>query len=301
MMGLPRKRNDELLKGILEDNFKDMLCFLYPSADTLFDFSRGFTFMDKELIPIFPERIAVSGSRIVDLLVKTYLNSGAEKWILVHVEIEGASKEAFLARLFTYHYRLLDRFHVPVETIVLYTTDKRQKVKREYHYQVIKTEIRFRFLGYHIFDHSKEALLSMDNIFALVVLACQQALNEGKLWEEELALHRLTIARSLLKNGKYGKDRILRFLYFLKNFIFIQNDNLNQVFDDYIGEVSGGTIKMGVIEVVKKHAREDGLAKGLENERKRIREIAKKLKGLGVSNALIAKATNLPIHEIDAL
>ena len=58
---------------------------------------------------------------------------------------------------------------------------------------------------------------------------------------------------------------------------------------------------MGVIEVVKKHAREDGLAKGLENERKRIREIAKKLKGLGVSNALIAKATNLPIHEIDAL
>ena len=62
---------------------------------------------------------------------------------------------------------------------------------------------------------------------------------------------------------------------------------------------------MGVIEVMKKHAREDGivvgLAKGLENERKRIREIAKKLKGLGVSNALIAKATNLPIHEIDAL
>ena len=40
---IPWKKNDELLKGIFEDNFPDFLRFIYPDADKIFDFDRGLT------------------------------------------------------------------------------------------------------------------------------------------------------------------------------------------------------------------------------------------------------------------
>ena len=70
---------------------------------------------------------------------------------------------------------------------------------------------------------------------------------------------------------------------------------------------------MGVIEVVKKHAWQDGFAygfaaglkEGLKESRKRerntIREIAMRLKNMGVDISLIAQVMKLPEHEVDAL
>ena len=43
------KRDDTLWKGILEDLFDDFLRFFYLNADDIFDMSRGFDFLDKEL------------------------------------------------------------------------------------------------------------------------------------------------------------------------------------------------------------------------------------------------------------
>ena len=59
-----RKQNDELLKGAFEEWFTEFLRFLYPQADDLFDFSRGLTFMDKELYAIIPERERTKGKRV---------------------------------------------------------------------------------------------------------------------------------------------------------------------------------------------------------------------------------------------
>ena len=58
---------------------------------------------------------------MADLLVKVFLRDGTEKWILVHTEIEGGNDIAFSHRIFQYHYRLLDRYRVPVETIAIFT------------------------------------------------------------------------------------------------------------------------------------------------------------------------------------
>ena len=66
---------------------------------------------------------------------------------------------------------------------------------------------------------------------------------------------------------------------------------------------------MGVIEVVKKHAWQDGFAAGLKEglkesrkrERNTIREIARRLKNMGVDISLIVQVMKLPEHEVDAL
>ncbi len=304
-----RKQNDELLKGAFEDWFVEFLRFLYPQADDLFDFARGLTFMDKELYAIIPERERRKGKRVADLLVKIYLKDGTEKWILLHTEIEGGSQHDFAFRIFQYHYRLLDRYHVPVETIAVFTGDRNQHRPSEYCYQVIDTSIRFCYRAYHIFDHGEAELLAMDNPFALVVLACQKSLLEGKVPDGELGEDRLTIAKALLQR-RYDHDRIISFLVFLKNFIYIDDQEINRIFDEQIEKLTGGIIGMGVIEVIKRQERHQGRLEGRqegqlkgrrEGKREKAMAIAREMRKDGISVEQIARLTKLSIKEIEKL
>ena len=103
----------------------------------------------------------------------------------------------------------------------------------------------------------------MDNIFALIVAACQKALLEGKVPEEELGEERTAIARALLLQKRYDKDRILSFLGFLKNIIYIRNLEINSKFDTLINQITGGIIDMGVIDIIKLQERREGRLEGL--------------------------------------
>ena len=230
----------------------------------MFDFGRGTETLDKELLAIIPDRERKKGKRVADLLIKVYLKDGTEKYILINLELEGDDDEALAERIYRYNIRIWDRYSVPVASIVLFTGGRRQPLPVAYRREVLDTAIDFRYRGIHIFDYTEEQLLGMDNICAFVVLACQKSLLEGKVPEEELGEDRSTIARALIETGRYGKDRIVSFLVFLKNFIFIDNEEINRKFDELIYEVSGGTIDMGVIEVLKKQERQQGLEQGLQ-------------------------------------
>ena len=244
--------------------------------------------MDKELLAIIPDRERKNGKRIADLLAKVFLRDGTEKWILVHTEIEASSQEDFAFRLFQYHYRLLDRYNAPVETIAVFTGDANQPRPSTYHHRVIDTQVNFQYRAYHIFDHSEKQLLAMDNAFALIVLACQKALQEGKVADTELGNDRLTIARALL-NHDYDHDRIISFLVFLKNFLYINDLEINRIFDEQIVQLSGGAINMGVIEIVKKQERQQGA------EQKSYEVVKNLILELGLSDERAARIAEVTI------
>lgn len=318
----PRKANDELLKGIFKENFTDFLHFLYPEAEEIFDLAKGIEFMDKELLAITPDRERTTGKRIADLLAKVYLRDGTEKWILVHTEIEGGSKKEFARRMFQYHYRLLDRYLVPVETIVVFTGDRNQARPSQYQYEVIDTLLKFKYRAYHIFDHNEFELLERDNIFALIVLACQKSLDEGRVSDSELGENRLLIARALLGH-EIDHDRIMGLLVFIKNFLFVDNEGINCKFDEEIAQLSENTIDMGVIDIVKKQEREQGrmeerakaeaekleLTRKAKTEKLEIArkakteklEMAREMKKEGLPMEQIAKFTKLSMAEIERL
>ncbi|MBD1433541.1 hypothetical protein H8B06_11935 [Sphingobacterium sp. DN00404] len=311
----PSKQNDELLKGAFEENFADFLRFLYPNADHIFDFSKSIQFMDKELLAIVPDRDRKKGKRVADLLAKVCLKDGTEKYILLNMEIEGGRDAEFAKRIYQYNYRIWDRYDISVATIAVYTGNRDQPKPCEYNLEVLDTSIRFQYRTYHIFDHSEEELLAMDNIFAFLVVACQKALLEGKIPDEELGEDRLTIAKTLLRHD-YDHDRIKNFLIFLKNFLYINDAEINRIFDEQIIELSGGTIDMGVIEVVKKQEREQGrleerakTAKLLREERAKAeaeklvekRESAIKMLQNGFDAKLISDILGLSIEEIEKL
>ena len=293
----PGKTNDELLKGAFEEYFVDFLRFLYPDADQVFDLSRAIQFMDKELLAIAPDRERREGRRIADLLAKVHLRDGGERWILLHTEIEGGSGDDFAYRMFQYHYRILDRYRVAVESIAVFTGGRGQPRPAVYHHQTLDTQIHFKYRVYHIYDHSEQELLSMNNIFALIVLACQKAQLEGKVAESELGHGRLTIAKALLSH-QIEHDRIIGFLVFLKNFIYVTDREINRIFEDHIIQLTGGNIDMGIIEIVKRQERELGLEKGLEKGR---REERAKAEAEKKAIALEMKKDGLSIDQIAKL
>ena len=81
------RKNDILLKSAFEEAFPDLLRFFFTDADSIFNLERGFEFMDKELLELFPELAKKGGSRVADMLVKTYLSSGKSELVLIHLEI----------------------------------------------------------------------------------------------------------------------------------------------------------------------------------------------------------------------
>ncbi|MBD1433533.1 hypothetical protein H8B06_11895 [Sphingobacterium sp. DN00404] len=300
----PPKQNDELLKGAFEENFADFLRFLYPSADDIFDFSKSIQFMDKELLAIVPDRERKKGKRVADLLAKVFVKDGTEKYILLNTEIEGGRDAEFAKRIYQYNYRIWDRYDISVATIAVYTGNRDQPKPCEYNLEVLDTSIRFQYRTYHIFDHSEEELLAMDNIFAFIVLACQKALLEGKVPDEELGEDRLSIAKTLIGHN-YDKDRITNFLIFLKNFLYINNPKINSKFDQEIIQLTGGTIDMGVIEIVKKQERQQGRQQGRLEERAKAEteklESALNFKKMGVPVEDIAKGMGLTVEQVEKL
>ena len=104
----------------------------------------------------------------------------------------------------------------------------------------------------------------MDNPFALILLAAQKAVLADRVPKEELANQRLMIAKALINSKRYDNEKIKRFLYFLKTFIHIDNEELNVNFDKQIATLTGNETAMGIIETIKMITLEEGIEKGIE-------------------------------------
>jgi len=261
---MPRKQSDGLLKEAFEEYFADFLRFIIPDADRKYDLSRGFEFLNTELRAIIPDRERHGGGRVADLLAKVYLKDGEEAYFLVNAEIEGGSDPGFAKRMLQYNYRIWDKHDAPVTSIAFYTGGFKQPKPSEYSREWEGTLHYFRFRAYHILDHSEEELLAMDNPFALVVLACQKGLLEGKVPDGELGRARLMIAKVLIRQG-YDRDRTISLLVFLKNFLHVRDPEINRIFDDEVSQFSGGKINMGIIEAVKAQERQMGWELGRQD------------------------------------
>ncbi|WP_316747381.1 hypothetical protein [Pedobacter gandavensis] len=254
------KKMDLLLKAAMEESFPHMLRFFYKDADLLFDMERGFEYMDKELLEIYPERLSRGGTRLADVLVKVFMKDGAFQWFLLHLEIQGKYSSGFPFRMFEYYYRLVDRFKVPVIAFAIFSGAENQQFSDTYHSSLLGTGLAYRYQGYQIFQHSAGELLAMDNPFALVVLAAQKAHLENKVSEAALGKERLMIFKAMLATGKYDAAQMLSFLGFLKQIIYIKDPEINHQFDLEIDNLKQGENNMGRLwDAVSEFMREEAL------------------------------------------
>ena len=99
---------DSPWKEAIEFYPEDFLQLLFPQVHAAVDWNRGYEYLDKELQQIV--RDSELGRRYVDKLVKVWLKDGEEKWILIHIEVQGDEEAEFSQRMFVYYIRLFDNY-----------------------------------------------------------------------------------------------------------------------------------------------------------------------------------------------
>jgi hypothetical protein len=262
------KRNDILWKSILEDIFDDFLKFFFPDAEILFDMERGFEYLDQELEQLFPPEGDIYAPKFVDKLVKVYCRSGEEAWLLVHIEVQGYRDEGFSDRMFTYYYRIWDKYRKPITAFAILTDDCKHYKPCQFEQVCLGTSVCFRFNSFKVLDQVEEELAINDNPFAQAVLATKIALIGERLSVDQLYLLKIDLARRLL-NRKIPKWKIGRLMNFLQFYVRLGSSELDREFDLEIDRAVGKneipmTFGETILMIVKEEGVEEGLERGLE-------------------------------------
>ena len=254
-----------LWKALLEDVFDYFLLFFFGDEAQKFDFKRGFEFLDKELDQLFPpENNETSRLRFVDKLVKVFTIDGEEKWILVHIEVQGYNDPEFPRRMFTYFYRILDKYNKPVTSVAIFTDSNPAYAPDTYYYNFMGVKNTFTYNTYKVIAQDAAELAKNNNPFALVVLTVLLALQKGKQVEEELIPLKINIARTLL--GKAVPAKIISTLMtFLRLHVHFEKPENNIKFEEEISLIANkNKTTMGLEEFVLERAKREGIEQGIE-------------------------------------
>jgi hypothetical protein len=162
---------DSPWKEALDNFFEAFLELFFPEAYADIDWSRPCESLDKELQQIAPE--AEIGRRYVDKLVKVWLKSGAERWVLVHVEVQMSDDGKFTWRMYVYNYRLFDKYNREVASFAVLGDDNARWRPQSFGYRRWGTEAGLRFPIVKLLDYAarRAELEGSSNPFAAVVLA----------------------------------------------------------------------------------------------------------------------------------
>lgn len=258
------KRDDSLWKAILEDIFDDFLRFFFENAEEIFDFSKGFVFMDKELEQLFPSKQDEFNPKYVDKLVKVFKKDGGEEWILIHIEVQGKPDKKFGQRMFTYYYRIFDKYQKPIVAFAILTDNNQQFQVNSFHQELFGTKLHYEFNKYKILDQSDEVLLKSNNPFAMVVLVAKLALQKKRVADEELLNLKIELAKRLFAK-QFSKDKIRALMSFLKLYVRFGKQELISKFDKELDIITNKPAEtMGIEEFVLKRERRLGERKGIE-------------------------------------
>jgi hypothetical protein len=191
---------DTLWKGIIEDLFEDFLHYFYPIwAKNEVDFSEKFEFLDKELDELYP---SIKGEkRYADKLVKVNLKNGQNQWVLIHIEVQGYIDVNFPARMFTYFYRIRDRWQKEVMALAILTDNKVDFHPTQYIYQYQNTYLEYHFDTFKLLEKPENELDKPQNPFSIVMLTAQKAIQKQNLSDVKMSEWKVGLVRKLHSEG----------------------------------------------------------------------------------------------------
>ena len=71
-----------------------------------------------------------SEKKQIDKLVQVYLKDGSEKWILIHIEVQGYNDLNFPERMFKYfYYRIYDKYGKKIVALAIFLEYERKLVE----------------------------------------------------------------------------------------------------------------------------------------------------------------------------
>jgi len=196
---------DSPWKEVIEEYFAECLLFFFPKVYADIDWSKGYTFLDKELQKVV--RRSIITERYVDKLVQVYRKSGESMWVLIHIDVQSQRETDFAKRMYVYHYRIFDRYDRDVATFVIYADESKKWQPKHYETELWETKVRFDYSTVKLLDYEIADLEASDNPFAVVVLAhLQTKATHNQIEARYETKFRMT--RMLYERG-YSKEKIM--------------------------------------------------------------------------------------------
>ena len=212
-------------------------------------------FLDTEFSQLFPEPYEKNEVRLVDKLVKVFKKDGTEEWLLIHIEVQGATKKGarinFPERMFKYFYRCVDKCRRPVTAIAIYCGSDQECMGNCYQYECLGTKLSYEFNCIKISDYSDEMLSNSNNPFAWALLAAKQALMSGKKFDEKLLEGKLFVFRKLIAFRKIDLVKLRAVLLFLNNYVLFRNTRTHDLFSQQIDKVTQKNNHMYIEDAIR--------------------------------------------------
>jgi hypothetical protein len=202
---------DQLWKDAVENLFLNFVKLIAPDFYPHVDWSKPIEFLDKELSQISLR--SEETKRFVDRLVKVWMLNGEERWMLIHVEVQGYRETEFSRRMFIYFYRIYDKFSRDILSIAVFSDPSEGFKPDRFNYEFFGCELTFRYRTYKILEQDDSELEASDNPFALVILAAKRNLQSREDEEKRFSFKR-ELVRLMMEKG-YSREEILHVFRFL--------------------------------------------------------------------------------------
>lgn len=213
---------DGAWKEGVEQYFEAFLAFFFPEIQAEIDWERGYEFLDQELQQLMRE--SEIGKQFVDKLIKVWLKDGKETWLLIHLEIQSQVDTNFTKRMFSYHYRIFDRYNQEVLSLAILGDNQANWRPQEYSYGRWGCRLSLQFPIVKLLDYESRwsELEQSDSPFAVLVMAHlrTQATTQdlaGRLqWK-------LSLIKRMYEVG-YSRDKILQIFRLLDRLMTLPPD-----------------------------------------------------------------------------
>lgn len=253
----PPEDHDSPWKEALEYFFQPFLRLLYPDIHDAIDWSQPLVFLDKELQKI--TRNSSTGRRHADKLVRVLFRDGQERWLLVHVEVQGRREADFPRRMFVYYYRILDHYRMKVISLAVLADGDSGYRPDHFEEIVAGSGVYFRFRTVKLLDIEPQldALLTGGNPFALLVAAQLTAkrVRDGRQRVDNLiGFYRLAIKQQL------DRELIERLLVFLEWLVALPPE-IEAYYTDQVDRLREGNT-VSYVSILERRGIKQGIEQG---------------------------------------
>lgn len=223
---------DALLKDFITDFFPEFIAFANPELYEAIDWSKGYVFLEQELINAFRGKWKIPGKRKhTDKLVKVQLKTDETLYIFIHAEFQHQPEPGFGRRMYEYRALIGLRYGIEnITAIAVFTGASPPEEEQHYQRSTFGTTIDYTFKSIVAVNLDEQELIeASDNPFAIAMLAAlyaQRSRNDPKF---RLALKSKLF--TLVRSKDIPFDKIIKMLIFVRDFV-----NLPQRFENEFQE-----------------------------------------------------------------
>jgi hypothetical protein len=285
---------DNPWKSVIEAYFRDFLRFFFPAIEADIDWSKPIVFLDKELQKVV--RDGEIPKRYADKLVQVYRLNGEQALVICHIEVQGQWEGNFEARMYSYNYRLRDRYDCPVVSLAILADESETWRPQRFQDELWGCSTHFEFPIVKLVDYQAdwEVLEASRNPFAVVVMAHLKT-KETHKQPEARKTWRYHLTTMLYDQG-YSEQDILELHNFL-DWLMNLPEELEKQFQIELKAFEEAR-QMKYVTTIERMAEAKGEERGAKN---REVEIAINLLQQKISIDSIVQATGLTTEQVQAL